>query len=294
MIAIESLLAEFIDYAGLYPPAALDMHTAVRNYLEYSRSAYRRALGRFVIDLNRFPYLWDAAGDYVRGMRLTLLAQPDGDWEEQCHEISRLLDKGYAIEAIEIGAGLPAEGAPSEIARLVSCIPAGVPASFEVPVSAGPPANVLDAVAAAGARIKIRMGGMAAEAFPTPHAVAQMLAELAARRVLFKATAGLHHPLRGRRALTSAPQSSTAVMHGFMNLACAAALLYFGGEAAEARHMLEEEWPGACQVQPDAIVWGENGWSSDELQEVRQRFLIGIGSCSFQEPMQELEALGWY
>ena len=294
MIAIESLLAEFFDYAGLYPPAALDMHTAVRNYLEYGRSTYRRALGRFVIDLDRFPYLWDAAGDCVRGMRLTVLAQPDGDWEEQCQEVARLLDKGYAIEAIEIKAGLPAERAPSEIERLVSCIAAGIPAYFEVPVSPTPPANVLDAVAAAGARIKIRMGGMAAEAFPTPQDVAQMLAELAGRRMLFKATAGLHHPLRGRRSLTSAPQSSTAVMHGFMNLACAAALLYFGGEATEARHMLEEEWPGACQVQPDVIVWGENGWSADELQEVRQRFFIGIGSCSFQEPMRELEALGWF
>lgn len=285
MIAIESLLAELIDYAGLYPPAGLDMHTAVRNYLEYGRSAHRRALGRFVIDLERFPYLWDAAGDYVRGMRLTVLAAPDADWDD----LRRLVDKGYAIEAIEIE---PAP--PAEVERLVSRIPDGVKAYFETPVCAAPPLAVLDAVAGVGARIKLRMGGLAAEAFPTPQAVAQTLAELANRRLLFKATAGLHHPVRGRRALRASPDSPTAVMHGFMNLSCAAALLYFGGEAVEARQILEEEWPGAWQVRPDAIIWGENGWSADELQEVRQRFFIGIGSCSFNEPMRELEALGWY
>ncbi|MFP5249587.1 MAG: hypothetical protein ACLGP3_07155 [Acidobacteriota bacterium] len=294
MKAIESLLSGFIDYAGLYPPAALDMHTAVRNYLESSRGPYRRALGRFVIDLERFPYLWDAAGEYVRGMRLTVVAQPDADWDEQCRELSRLLGKGYAVEAVEIKAGPSAERAPAEIERIAGRIPAGVTAYFEVPVSPAPPAALLDAVAAAGARIKIRMGGMAVEAFPTPQAAAQLLAELAGRRMLFKATAGLHHPVRGRYALSSAPQNSTAVMHGFMNLACAAALLHFGGEAAEAQHMLEEEWPGAWQVRPDAILWGENGWNADELQEVRQHFLIGVGSCSFAEPIEELEALGWY
>jgi hypothetical protein len=285
MKAIESVLAELFDYAGLYPPAALDMHTAVRHYLESGRSAHRRALGRFVIDLERFPYLWDAAGDYVRGMRLTVLVSPDADWDD----LHRLADKGYAIEAVEIKAAPPAE-----IERLASCVPAGLKVYFEVPICAAPPAAILDAIAAVGARIKIRMGGLAAEAFPSPQAVAQMLAELSARRLLFKATAGLHHPVRGRHSLTSFPQSATAVMHGFMNLACAAALLYFGGEAAEARHILEEEWPGAWEVRPDAILWGENGWNVEELQEVRQRFFIGIGSCSFNEPMRELEALGWF
>lgn len=285
MIAIETLLAELFDYAGLYPPGALDMHTAVRNYLEYGRTAHRNALGRFVIDLERFPYLWDAAGDYVRGMRLTVLAAPDADWDD----LRRLVEKGYAIEAIEIKAGPPAE-----IERLTSRIPDGVKVYFEVPVCATPPLALLDAAAGVGARIKLRMGGLAAEAFPTPLSVAQTLAALADRRLLFKATAGLHHPVRGRRTLHSSPDSPSAVMHGFMNLACAAAHLYFGGEAVEARHMLEEEWPGAWQVRPEAIHWGENGWSADELQEVRQRFFIGIGSCSFNEPMRELEGLGWY
>jgi len=283
MNAIDSLLAGLIDYAGLYPPAGLDMHTAVRKYLEYGHCAQRRALGRFVVDLDRFPYLWDAAGDYARGLRLSVIASPDADWVE----VQRLIDKGYAIEAVEIKTTEPAE-----IECVAKRLPAGLTAYFEAPVN-GVPAATLDAIAAVDGRIKIRMGGLAAGAFPTPKATAEMLAEMVRRRMVFKATAGLHHPLRGRYPLTYAPESPTAVMHGFVNLVCAAAVLYFGGEAEEAREVLEEEWPGAWQVTPEAMVWQENGWSGDELREVRQKLFAGFGSCSFEEPMRGLEALGW-
>ena len=283
MNAIESLLTGLIDYAGLYPPAGLDMHTAARNYLEYSHSSHAGALGRFVVDLDRFPFLWDAAGDYVRGLRLNVIASPQADWDD----LQRLVDKGYAIEAVEV----KADGA-AEVERLAARIPAGLTAYIEVPVQ-GTPAEMLDAAAGAGARIKLRMGGVSAGAFPSPQDVASMLAELSRRRMVFKATAGLHHPIRGRHALTYSPESPTAVMHGFVNLACAAALLYFGGEAEEAQEVLEEEWHGEWRVTPEAIAWQENSWNGDELCEVRQQFFAGFGSCSFEEPIRDLEALGW-
>jgi hypothetical protein len=286
MTAIESLLSELIDYAGLYPPAALDMHTAVRNYLEYGNGAHKRALGRFVIDLARFPYLWDAAGDYVRNLRLTVIAAPDSDWSE----VHRLIDKGYVIESIEIK-----PDAPEEIASIAEQLPAELTAYFEIPFDASP--KWLYAIEASGGRIKLRMGGTAAEAFPSPQSVATMLEELAHRRLVFKATAGLHHAVRGRHAIHcvagDVPGDATAVMHGFVNLSCAAALLYFGAEASDAQHALEEEWPRSWQMMPEALAWGEYSWNGDELCEVRRQFFAGFGSCSFQEPIEELEAMGW-
>lgn len=273
-----------VDFAGLFPPAALDMHSAVRQYLEYSHSSCRRALGKFIINLEQFPYLWDAAGDYVRGLPLSVIVAPESDWDD----LRRLLDKGYSIEAVEIKQTVSA----AEVRRLAPLVPAGVMAYFEIPVC-GTTAQMLSAVEAAGARVKLRLGGTVADAFPKPQAVAQMLAELANRRMVFKATAGLHHALRGRYPLTYAPESPTAVMHGFMNLACAAAVLYFGGETQEAAQVLEEEWPGAWQVSPEAVAWQQNSWNGDELTEVRKKFFAGFGSCSFEEPVRELEALKW-
>ena len=283
MSAIKSLLAGLIDYAGLYPPASLDMHTAARKYLEYSHSSHAQALGRFVIDLDRLPSLCDAAGDCVRGLRLSVIVSPQTDWDH----LQRLIDMGYAIEAVEVKAA----GA-EQVAHLTKQIPAGMTVYIEVPVQ-GTPVEMLDAVAAAGARIKLRMGGVVAEAFPSPQAVAWMLGELSRRRMVFKATAGLHHPIRGRHALTYRPESPTAVMHGFVNVACAAALFYFGGEAEEAQELLEEEWRGEWRVTPEAIAWHGDSWNGDELAEVRQQFFAGFGSCSFEEPIRDLEELGW-
>lgn len=120
-----------------------------------------------------------------------------------------------------------------------------------------------------------------------------MLAELSLRRMIFKATAELDHAIRGRYALTYLPGSPTAVMHGFMNLSCAAAVLHFGGEMEEAVEVLEEEWPGAFQVTPEAIAWQQNSWNAGELREVRLKFFAGFVSCSFEGPMREMEALRW-
>ena len=282
MNAIDTVLADLIDYAGLYPPASLDMHTAVRNYLEYSRGAQRRALGRFAIDLDRFPYLWDAAGDYVRGMRLSVIAGPQSDWDD----LRRLADKGYAIEAVEIKAS-----APDEIVRLATRVPDGVIAYFELPMGASDAA--FDAVEAARARIKLRLGGVSSDAFPSTQAVAHMLDQIARRRMIFKATAGLHHPVRAHYPVTGAPNSPTAVMHGFINLATAAAVLHFGGDVADAFEALEELQPNAWRVGESAILRREFGWNADEICEVRRQFFASIGSCSFEEPIHELEALAW-
>ena len=60
--AIGTLLAGLIDYAGLYPPASLDMPSAVGNYLTYRRGPHAAALGRFVVGLDHIAALREAAG----------------------------------------------------------------------------------------------------------------------------------------------------------------------------------------------------------------------------------------
>jgi hypothetical protein len=82
-------------------------------------------------------------------------------------------------------------------------------------------------------------------------------------------------------------------MHGFINLVCAAALLHFGGEAIDAKKVLDEEDPGAWQVTPADLSWRSYSWSADQLRMVRQQFFISFGSCSFEEPLHDLEVLGW-
>src|SRR5215831_18301579 len=69
--SLRDLLAGLIDYAGLFPPAALDMTTAARNYAEHRESEYRFALGRFVVPVARLDEFERAAEGIL----------PNGGWE---------------------------------------------------------------------------------------------------------------------------------------------------------------------------------------------------------------------
>jgi hypothetical protein len=280
--AIDNLLFGLIDYAGLYPPASLDMSSAVRNYMRYLKGENSSLLGRFVVDLNRLPELCDIADNSICDIRLSIVAPSTTQWES----LSHYLDAGLPIEAIEIKTSDPAE-----IKYIHKLIPSGIIAYFEVPISS--PSKVFEAIKAIGARIKLRTGGVAADAFPSSAAIADMLEALLNHRISFKATAGLHHPIRGCHPFTYASDSPVGKMHGFLNLFLAAALLYFGGTAEDAKQLLEEESPGAFSISSNAIAWRQFFWTAHQLHMVRKEFAISFGSCSFEEPIHDLKALGW-
>ena len=283
MSVIDGLLTGLIDYAGLYPPAGLDMRSAVQNYLAYGENKHAFALGRFIVDLNRLSELRAVAGDSVRNLRLSVIASPNSEW----HALYALIHNGVQIDAIEVKAVYL-----SDIERIRRSIPSDVTTYFELPVH--PPAgDLLEAVSAAGARVKLRMGGVVADAFPSTASVAETMNALRDCRLAFKATAGLHHPVRSRHPFTYAADSPTGTMHGFVNLCCAAALMHFGGETCEAKLLLDEQDLSSWQVTPDTIAWRSYRWSADQLREVREKFLISFGSCSFEEPIHDLETLGW-
>jgi hypothetical protein len=81
-------------------------------------------------------------------------------------------------------------------------------------------------------------------------------------------------------------------MHGFVNLVGAVALIHFGGNADEAEALLDERDPCAWRLPSDGIAWRSHVWNGDHLSETRKK-LISFGSCSFEEPIRDLEALGW-
>lgn len=281
--ALGSLLDGLIDYAGLYPPAGLDMRTAAGNYLSYRRGKTAYALGRFIVDLNRLSELRNVADDSLRQCRLSVIASPNADWDR----LRSFLDEGFPIEAIEVK-----PETASQVESILKRIPAELTAYFEV-ANQGGSVVMLEAIADRGALVKVRMGGVTPEAFPSVDQVAVMLEALAERRIPFKATAGLHHPVRAPRRLAYEPESPVAMMHGFLNVICTAALLYFGGEVDDAIRLLSEEDRKAWQVTPEAIAWRSIRWSAEELRRVRQEFMMGFGSCSFEEPIKDLEAMGW-
>jgi hypothetical protein len=136
----------------------------------------------------------------------------------------------------------------------------------EIPVTEDPAP-----LAAIGARAKIRMGGATV---PASADVARFLRA----RIPFKATAGLHHPIRNGPA------------HGFVNLFLGATLTWRGEDPLAT---LEEESAAAFHFADDEVTWHGHRVTATELRQVREDFAISFGSCSFEEPIADLKALGW-
>ncbi len=142
-------------------------------------------------------------------------------------------------------------------------------------------ATLLPAIRAAGARAKIRTGGVTPEMFPDAAYIAQFLEACARENVAFKATAGLHHPLRCYRPLTYSVDGPSGWMYGFLNLFTAAVLARRGVPASELEPILLAE--SASHLPPLTEM--------AEIASVRRDFAISFGSCSFEEPIADLKAL---
>jgi hypothetical protein len=147
-------------------------------------------------------------------------------------------------------------------------------------------------LARAGLRVKIRTGGVTSDAFPSSAQVAAFLAACNRAGAAFKATAGLHHPLRCERPLTYDAGSPLATMHGFLNLFLAAAFVREGMGEDEALALLEERLPEAFRFEDGGVTWRRRRLTTARLRESRERFAMAFGSCSFEEPVAELRELG--
>ena len=140
---------------------------------------------------------------------------------------------------------------------------------------------------------KVRTGGLTPEAIPESEAVADFLCQAAARRLPFKATAGLHHPIRSLQALTYAADSPRAVTHGFLNVFTAAAFAWHGADRETVLAVVSEEDPGAFEFLDDEMGWRDQRLSTTQVREARRDFAHSFGSCSFEEPVADLRELGF-
>lgn len=234
--SIRVLLEGLIDYAGLFPPAALTMQDAVRNYARYRDSEYAWALGKFVVPNERVK-------EVPPEFPLTIL----GEDEVKTDDLDDV-KPGAFVETTDL--------------------------------------SILPELKRRGLRAKIRTGGVTEDAFPSLQAVAAFIRACRDAGVAFKATAGLHHPLRCVRPLTYEPNAAVGTMHGFLNVFLAAAMV------DEAEAILDERDPKAFTFDDEGVTWRNRRVGVDELRAMRQ-FATSFGSCSFEEPIDDLKELGW-
>ena len=150
---------------------------------------------------------------------------------------------------------------------------------------------MIAAIARVGARAKIRTGGVTSNAFPAARDIVGFLVACHKAGVAFKATAGLHHPIRGSYRLTYDRNSERGTMYGFLNLFVAATLVSQGAPESTALAALEESDAAGFEIACDSIIWRGHPIEASTLRNVRSGFAISFGSCSFREPVDELAQL---
>lgn len=256
------------------------MRDAVAEYRGHLEAPDRWALGRFVVPIARWEELQESVVESgaTTLWSVSLLASPaDAD------RIAAVkTDARFVVNAVELKVSSAAEATEAE--RMAE-------QGLEVFIE---PAKLeeFDAMAAVlartGASAKIRTGGVTSDAFPSPRDVLAFLSACKRTGIRFKATAGLHHAVRGEYPLTYDQGSPTSEMYGFLNVAVGAALLWHGRSVDVVLDALQERSLDAFEFTDDGLVWRNERLSRDEVEEVRSRFFAGFGSCSFSEPMAEI------
>ena len=286
-----ALLTGLVDYAGLFPPAALSMRDVVANYAAYRASTDAWMLGRLIVPASQLSNCHSERSAQRAG------ARGSGSEESVCWPISALVAHlagnteltGFGnlrVDSVELKAATS-----RAISDAANAFGTGMTVYVEIPVS-DDPAPLLDAIAHHGLRAKIRTGGVSPDAFPSTEQVARFIAQCSERKVAFKATAGLHHPLRASYPLTYADDAPRGTMFGFLNVFLASL-----GARDRVPHdvliaLLEEGDPATIAFADGAVQWRDTSWTLDAVQTARSHFAISFGSCSFREPVDDLVRLG--
>jgi hypothetical protein len=315
--ALRALLEGVFDYAGMFPPANLPLDEAVRNYARYAASPTAWLLGNFVAPAARLGDLNGAVAKYFdSSMPLTVSAVGRGgddgpswlwNWREDLKRTRAFLDAHTTrVAAPTLEVKLPPDllGTPTPEEAIVellddAAMEAGKEQLPEFGLFLEAPINHWCCIAESISRwrdargtnspfwvgMKLRAGGLKAEDFPATQEVADAIRETNTRVLRWKATAGLHHPIRGR-------QDSGPKMHGFLNLLMAVVMADGAGVGDErVREILEDEEPTHFVFDDRGCYWKDWDASLEQIRAVRHKHFASIGSCSFDEPRTDLEHL---
>lgn len=306
--SLRTLLTGLIDYAGLFPPARLPLDQAIRNYARYRQEDDAWMLGRFIVPAARLEDLEPYHEELFRvdpPFAFSVLGRGGGSLTEfltnlrdDLRDIAAFRKRhGTRVSVEVIETRLPPDLAePNRLESVLSLFKTlrVFPAVGLFPFGEAPgrPEELLKQLAQlSGERVgfKLRCGGLDASAFPSSEQIADALWHCLDAGIPFKATAGLHHPL---------PRFDAGVqarMHGFINVFLAGVLVYARNlSVRQLRSLLDDDKPKHFSFSDKAAAWGKHRATTAEIAAARREFVLSFGSCSFDEPRQDLRALGWW
>jgi hypothetical protein len=298
--SLRALLAQSIDYAGMFPPCSLALEPALQNQAKYVRSPDAWMLNTFVLPVEQFDAAKELLSpfDPLHPLRVAALGPKTADAEaflealEKADMAIRSLSSNVDLISIShLEMFLPRDVAFASMEEARSLL-GDLSVFWETPPDRAEQTIALLAGHNSDADLatfgyKLRTGGVTADAFPTSAQIAGALVAPATHQLPIKFTAGLHHPIRQFR------DEVKTKMHGFLNVLGAAVLAAeHRWDARQTSLMLEDEDVASFSFTEDFFAWRE--WKVDvERLQYRRKFVASFGSCSFDEPREDLRALGF-
>jgi hypothetical protein len=297
--SLRALLAHSIDYAGMFPPCSLVLAPALRNQAQYVRSDDAWMLSTFVLPVGQFDVAKQILSDFDPQHPLSVSAlgsktENPAAFREALAETKAAIRSFSAsnvdlISVNQLEMSLPHDVDLSTL-REARSMSVGLSVFWEAPAERAKQTIGLLAEhnSEAGAPtfgFKLRTGGVTSDAFPTSLQIAKALVAPATHQVPIKFTAGLHHPLRQFR------DEVKTKMHGFLNVLGAAILAAeHKWDEKQTAAMLDDEDPKSFSFDDEFFAWRE--WKIDiKRLKDRRKFVTSFGSCSFDEPREDLRAL---
>jgi len=297
--SLHALLVHSIDYAGLFPPCSLALEPALSNQARYVRSDEAWMLNAFVLPLGQFDAAKKILSDFdpQHPLRVSALGPKTEDAARFREMFTKTSDtirslSAYNVDLISVNQlemFLP-DDVDLALLKEARSIIGSLPAFWEAPADRAEQTIALLAEHNSNADAptfgyKLRTGGVTVDAFPTSAEIAKALVAPATHQVPIKFTAGLHHPLRQYR------DEVQTKMHGFLNVLAAAVLAAeHKWDEKQTSAMLDDEDAKSFSFDDEFFAWRE--WKIDiKRLKDRRRFVTSFGSCSFDEPREDLRAL---
>jgi hypothetical protein len=274
--AARILTDRIVDDAGLFPPEALDMASALARHRSDQAISNPVLSQRFVCPVGRFAELHQQLDD---GDRIQVIALGPAAPQTEAEVGSLEADDRTPVVALETS--LPVENQHKKQAlEVINQIAATKPhLDIFVEVGLGPAMEAdLDLLQRHGHAAKVRCGGVRRELFPPPFDLARFVHHAIGREVPFKATAGLHHAIAHHDGYTGFDH------FGFLNLLLAVAAAQKDAGTNEVEHILAER-------NPNVVLQHITGLTTHDACEIRAAF-HSVGSCSTNEPIDDLRRLG--
>ncbi len=325
MHALHAFMERIIDYAGLFPPAELPLPQVVRNFARDHGGPHATLLNRIICPTRRLDEFAElVADDFAEGSgkpfpwRVAALGRGGEDVDQflagladdlqTITAVVERLDGNVRIDAYECRPPASVAADPEALNRLADRTALAIDKQvsgelrpyFELGFGDNWAKAVPAAIAALAAHnqtlatpmcrpagVKIRTGGVTSDLVPTTEQVACLLRACHVHGVRFKATAGLHHPVRHQSSAIGAK------MHGFFNVFGAAMLARIHDLDADAvRQILDDEAPDSFRFEPGGFNWRDLRATAAQIETLRRDFAISFGSCSLEEPVDDLRAMG--